>query len=95
MDVAGAHVAPGPHGGADDAAEHHHVAFHLDLRPQDLLGLEVPSPNPEPVLYGPGDDDVPLECHMTRFEIHVAVDPEANVDPPGNWLWAAARSGKM
>ncbi len=27
--------------------------------------------------------------------IHVAVDPEANVDPPGNWLWAAARSGKM
>ncbi len=27
--------------------------------------------------------------------IHVVVDPEANVDPPGNWLWAAARSGKM
>lgn len=27
--------------------------------------------------------------------IHVVVDPEANVDPPGNWLWAAARTGKM
>lgn len=27
--------------------------------------------------------------------LHVVVDPEANVDPPGNWLWAAARSGKM
>ncbi len=27
--------------------------------------------------------------------IHVVVDPDANVDPPGNWLWAAARSGKM
>lgn len=27
--------------------------------------------------------------------IHVVVDPEANVDPPGNWLWAAARSGTM
>ncbi len=27
--------------------------------------------------------------------IHVEVDPEANVNPPGNWLWAAARSGKM
>ena len=27
--------------------------------------------------------------------IHVVVDAEANVDPPGNWLWAAARSGKM
>jgi acetolactate synthase I/II/III large subunit len=27
--------------------------------------------------------------------VHVVVDPEANVDPPGNWLWAAARSGKM
>jgi acetolactate synthase-1/2/3 large subunit len=27
--------------------------------------------------------------------IHAVVDPEANVDPPGNWLWAAARTGKM
>ena len=27
--------------------------------------------------------------------IHVVVDPDANVDPPGNWLRAAARSGKM
>lgn len=27
--------------------------------------------------------------------IHVVVDPEANVDPPGNWLWAAARTGKL
>jgi acetolactate synthase-1/2/3 large subunit len=27
--------------------------------------------------------------------VHVVVDPEANVDPPGNWLWAAARTGKM
>lgn len=27
--------------------------------------------------------------------IHAAVDPDANVDPPGNWLWAAARTGKM
>ncbi len=27
--------------------------------------------------------------------IHAAVDPEANVNPPGLWLWNAARSGKM
>jgi len=27
--------------------------------------------------------------------IHAVVDPEANVTPPGDWLWAAARSGKM
>jgi acetolactate synthase-1/2/3 large subunit len=27
--------------------------------------------------------------------VHAVVDPEANVDPPGNWLWAAARTGKM
>jgi len=27
--------------------------------------------------------------------VHVVVDPDANVEPPGNWLWAAARSGKM
>ncbi len=27
--------------------------------------------------------------------IHAVVDPEANVDPPGNWLWAAARTGKL
>jgi acetolactate synthase-1/2/3 large subunit len=27
--------------------------------------------------------------------IHAVVDPEANIDPPGNWLWAAARTGKM
>jgi len=27
--------------------------------------------------------------------IHAAVDPDANVEPPGNWLWAAARTGKM
>ncbi|MBW1865791.1 MAG: hypothetical protein JRI64_09215, partial [Deltaproteobacteria bacterium] len=27
--------------------------------------------------------------------IHAVVDPDANVDPPGNWLWAAARTGKM
>ncbi len=27
--------------------------------------------------------------------IHAVVDPEANVDPPGGWLWAAARTGKM
>ena len=27
--------------------------------------------------------------------IHAVVDPEANVEPPGNWLWAAARTGKM
>jgi acetolactate synthase-1/2/3 large subunit len=27
--------------------------------------------------------------------IHAVVDPDANVDPPGNWLWAAARTGKL
>jgi len=27
--------------------------------------------------------------------IHAVVDAEANVDPPGSWLWAAARTGKM
>lgn len=27
--------------------------------------------------------------------IHAVVDPDANVDPPGGWLWAAARSGQM
>ncbi len=27
--------------------------------------------------------------------IHAKVDPDANVEPPGNWLWAAARTGKM
>ncbi|MGD8283844.1 MAG: thiamine pyrophosphate-binding protein [Desulfobacterales bacterium] len=27
--------------------------------------------------------------------IHAAVDPVANVDPPGNWLWVAARTGKL
>ena len=27
--------------------------------------------------------------------IHAQVDPEANVDPPGLWLWEAARTGKM
>jgi acetolactate synthase-1/2/3 large subunit len=27
--------------------------------------------------------------------IHARVDPEANVDPPGLWLWEAARTGKM
>jgi acetolactate synthase-1/2/3 large subunit len=27
--------------------------------------------------------------------IHAAVDPVANVDPPGNWLWTAARTGKL
>ena len=27
--------------------------------------------------------------------IHAVVDAEANVDPPGMWLWVAARSGKM
>ena len=27
--------------------------------------------------------------------IHAEVDPEANVDPPGNWLWTAARTGKL
>jgi acetolactate synthase-1/2/3 large subunit len=27
--------------------------------------------------------------------IHAAIDPAANITPPGDWLWAAARSGKM
>jgi len=27
--------------------------------------------------------------------IHAEVDPDANVDPPGNWLWTAARTGKL
>ncbi len=27
--------------------------------------------------------------------IHAAVDPVANVDPPGLWLWSAARSGQV
>ena len=27
--------------------------------------------------------------------IHAVVDADANVDPPGNWLWAAARTGKL
>ena len=27
--------------------------------------------------------------------IHAVVDPVANVDPPGLWLWTAARSGKF
>jgi len=27
--------------------------------------------------------------------IHAEVDPVANVDPPGNWLWTAARTGKL
>ncbi len=27
--------------------------------------------------------------------IHAAVDPDANVNPPGLWIWNAARSGKM
>jgi len=27
--------------------------------------------------------------------IHAAVDPVANLDPPGNWLWVAARTGKL
>jgi acetolactate synthase-1/2/3 large subunit len=27
--------------------------------------------------------------------IHAVVDPAANVDPPGNWLWTAARTGKL
>lgn len=27
--------------------------------------------------------------------IHAAVDPVANIDPPGNWLWVAARTGKL
>jgi acetolactate synthase-1/2/3 large subunit len=27
--------------------------------------------------------------------IHAVVDPVANIDPPGNWLWTAARTGKL
>lgn len=27
--------------------------------------------------------------------IHATVDPVANVDPPGTWLWVAARTGKL
>ena len=27
--------------------------------------------------------------------IHAAIDPEANVDPPGMWIWNAARTGKI
>ena len=27
--------------------------------------------------------------------IHAMVDPVANIDPPGNWLWTAARTGKL
>ena len=27
--------------------------------------------------------------------IHATVDPVANIDPPGGWLWTAARTGKM
>jgi len=27
--------------------------------------------------------------------VHAVVDPVANVDPPGNWLWTAARTGKL
>ena len=27
--------------------------------------------------------------------IHAEVDPDANIDPPGNWLWTAARTGKL
>jgi acetolactate synthase-1/2/3 large subunit len=27
--------------------------------------------------------------------IHAVVDPVANIDPPGNWLWVAARTGKL
>ncbi len=27
--------------------------------------------------------------------IHAVVDPEANVDPPGLWIWNAARSGQV
>jgi acetolactate synthase-1/2/3 large subunit len=27
--------------------------------------------------------------------IHAEVDPVANIDPPGNWLWIAARTGKI
>jgi acetolactate synthase I/II/III large subunit len=27
--------------------------------------------------------------------IHAEVDPVANIDPPGNWLWTAARTGKL
>jgi acetolactate synthase-1/2/3 large subunit len=27
--------------------------------------------------------------------VHADVDPQANVDPPGSWLWVAARTGKL
>lgn len=27
--------------------------------------------------------------------IHAVVDPEANIDPPGMWIWNSARSGKV
>jgi acetolactate synthase-1/2/3 large subunit len=27
--------------------------------------------------------------------IHADVDPVANIDPPGEWLWVAARTGKI
>ena len=27
--------------------------------------------------------------------IHAVVDPVANIDPPGEWLWVAARTGKI
>lgn len=27
--------------------------------------------------------------------IHAAVDPDANIDPPGLWIWNAARSGQV
>jgi acetolactate synthase-1/2/3 large subunit len=27
--------------------------------------------------------------------VHAVVDPVANVDPPGNWLWTAAWTGKL
>jgi acetolactate synthase-1/2/3 large subunit len=27
--------------------------------------------------------------------IHATVDPVANIDPPGEWLWVAARTGKI
>jgi acetolactate synthase-1/2/3 large subunit len=27
--------------------------------------------------------------------IHAQVDPVANIDPPGEWLWVAARTGKI
>jgi acetolactate synthase-1/2/3 large subunit len=27
--------------------------------------------------------------------IHAVVDPDANVDPPGMWVWTTARSGEL